>query len=251
MRAGGVFRLHSTYSNIEVMNVGKKTIALYLMFCSGFLMVMLTFSRSVEVISQSMPPERSRYIVIDAGHGEPDGGAVSCTGKKESDYNLEIAKKLNDLMLLLGYRTKMVRTEENSVYITGTTIAQKKMSDLKQRVKIVNETADPILISIHQNHFPDSRYKGAQVFYANTPGSQMLAEQIQRSFIMTINPGSKRMVKRSTGVYLMEQIKCPAVLVECGFLSNPSEERKLTDDKYQQKICCVIAAAVSGYLSNT
>lgn len=223
-------------------------IAAYCLTVAGLLAAVIGGSRAVEVISEGLPVERGSCIVIDAGHGGVDGGAVSCTGRPESGYNLEIALRLRDLLRLLGYETKMIRTTDISVYTAGETIGQKKISDLKERVRMVNETGDALLVSIHQNQFTDSRYSGAQVFYAATEGSQRLAETLQSAFAASVNPGSSRRAKKSDGVYLMERIQCTGVLVECGFLSNPEEEAKLADAEYQKKLCCVIAATVSSYL---
>lgn len=196
-------------------------------------------------------PVREACIVIDPGHGGVDGGATSCTGKLESAYNLEIALRLNDLFQLLGYDTYMIRTQDVSVYTSGTSIAQKKISDLKERVRIANETENALLLSIHQNTFPDSRYSGAQVFFGNAEESRHLAEQLQKMFVQTLNPGSRRQAKKSSGIYLMEHIRCPGVLIECGFLSNPKEEANLNRKEYQQQLCCVIVSAVGSFLSNT
>ena len=208
-------------------------------------------SRAVTVISQNAPPERKHCIVIDPGHGGEDGGAISCTGIPESTFNLEIALRLNDLFRLLGYETKMIRTSDISVYTKGETLSRKKMSDLKERVRITNETANSLLISIHQNIFPDSQYSGAQVFYADTAGSSRLAEKMQATFVDALNPGSRRQSKQASGIYLMEHITRPGILIECGFLSNPAEEAKLRDPQYQQKICCIIAVTTGSFLSNT
>lgn len=208
-------------------------------------------SQAVMVLAENTPPEREHSIIIDAGHGGVDGGATSCTGILESKFNLEISLRLNDLLHFLGYDTRMIRTEDISVYKTGQTISQKKASDLKERVRMVNETENALLLSIHQNHFPDERYSGAQVFYAGTEGSQSLAKQLQENFVKYINHGSNRHEKKSSGIYLMEHIRCPGVLIECGFLSNPEEEAKLRSAEYQQILCCIIAATVGEYLSNT
>lgn len=197
------------------------------------------------VIAEGSPLPRRHRIVVDPGHGGEDGGAVSCTGQLESGYNLAISLRLDDLLHLLGYDTTIIRREDTSVYRKGETIAQRKASDLKERVRIVGETENALLLSIHQNQFPDGRYSGAQVFYADTPGSQDLARALQGALVSTLNPGSSRKCKKSSGVYLMEHIRCPGVLIECGFLSNPAEEAKLRDPEYQKKLCCVIAATVS------
>ena len=225
--------------------------ALYCLTIGGLLLAVIWGSRAITVISQNMPVERQHCIIIDAGHGGEDGGATSCTGKLESSFNLEISLRLNDLLHLLGYDTAMTRTSDVSIYTKGETIAQKKVSDLKERVRIANETENALLLSIHQNTYPESRYSGAQVFYANTAGSQQLAKELQSSFTTTVNQGSNRKSKKSDGIYLMEHISCTGILVECGFLSNPEEEARLRSMEYQKKICCVIASSVSTYLSNT
>ncbi len=205
--------------------------------------VSLTASRAVTVLAENSPISREIVFIIDAGHGGEDGGATSCTGVLESQINLEIALRLNDLMHLLGLDTVMIRTTDISVYTQGSTIAAKKVSDLKQRVRIVNETENAFLISIHQNIFSDSRYYGAQVFYNSQ--SREVAEQLQTSLVSALNPGSRRKSKSASGVYLMQNIHRPGLLVECGFLSNPEEEALLRAGEYQKKLCCVIAASVS------
>lgn len=233
------------------MRKGTYWLWVYSLTVACFLCAVFLGSRAVSVMAESVPMERENCIIIDAGHGGEDGGATSCTGIPESRYNLEISLRLNDLFHFLGYDTKMIRTTDISVYTKGKTIAQKKNSDLKERVRMVNDIENGLLLSIHQNNFPDSRYSGAQIFYADTEGSQFLAKQLQDSFIATLNPGSSRQSKKSSGIYLMEHIQCTGVLVECGFLSNAAEEAKLANPEYQKKVCCVIAATVAGFLSNT
>ncbi len=224
--------------------------ALYCLTLGGLLLAVIWGSRAVTVISESLPVSRGPCIIIDAGHGGVDGGATSCAGILESRYNLEISLKLNDLLHFLGYETRMIRTTDISVYTEGDTIGQKKISDLKQRLRIASETENALYVSIHQNQFPDSRYSGAQVFYPNTPDSQLLARQLQENLISCLNPGSNRAIKQAKGVYLMERIPCTGILIECGFLSNPEEEAKLRSSEYQQQLCCVIAATLVQYCSN-
>ena len=225
----------------------------YYLFCVSTMVLMLLCaywgSRVVTVISEELPFVRKHCIVIDPGHGGEDGGAVSCTGRMESEYNLAISRRLDDLLHLLGYRTRMTRTSDVSIYTTGSTLAQKKVSDLKERVRIVNETGNALLVSIHQNQFSDSRYSGAQVFYAKTAGSKDLGQKLQAELVAALNPGSNRKSKPVSGVYLLENIPCAGVLVECGFLSNPQEEAMLRNTDYQKKLCCVLAATLHQYLS--
>lgn len=205
-------------------------------------------SQAVTTLGESATVAREHTIIIDAGHGGIDGGATSCTGILESTINLQIALRLDDLMHFLGYQTYMIRTTDTSIYTQGNTIAAQKVSDLKERVRIVNETEDAILISIHQNTFSDSRYGGAQVFYPKTDGSKELASAMQGALITIANPDSKRVCKKADGVYLMEHIEQTGILIECGFLSNPEEEALLRSDDYQKKLCGIIAATVGSFL---
>ncbi len=206
-------------------------------------------SRAVTALAEHQTIQRSHCLVIDAGHGGVDGGAVSCTGRSESSYNLEISLVLRDFFHILGYDTKMIRTEDISVYTEGDTIARKKISDLKNRVRMVHDVANPFLLSIHQNQFSDSRYHGAQVFFAKTPGSEVVAKELQSNFTK-IDPQNKRKIKKASGVYLMDHISCPGLLIECGFLSNAIEEAKLRDPGYQKKLAVAIASTLATNLSN-
>ena len=226
-------------------------VAVYILVIGAFLFLVKWGSEAVTTAVESRPVPRKHCIIVDAGHGGVDGGATSCTGKLESSFNLEISLRLNDLLHLLGYDTRMIRTTDTSVYTRGETIAQKKISDLKERVQIINETEKALLLSIHQNNFSDGKYSGAQVFYGKAGQSEPLAKALQSVFVSSLNPGSKRQCKKSEGVYLMEHIDCTGVLIECGFLSNVQEEAKLRTPEYQKKLCCVIAATVSSFLSNT
>lgn len=225
----------------------RKTFIIYVMIFAMFIFLPLYGNRFVTTLAEIQTIHN--LVVIDAGHGGIDGGAVSCTGAYESNINLEIALTLNDLMHLLGIRTVLIRETDRSVYTNGDTIAAKKVSDIKERVRIVNSTPNATLLSIHQNNFHDSRYSGAQVFYNAHSASKNIAEKLQSSFRNNLNPMNKRQSKKSSGVYLMEHANCPGVLVECGFLSNPEEEANLRNHVYQKKICCVIGTTVSQYLN--
>ncbi len=228
-----------------------KWICIYGAVIVGFILFVHWSNRAVTTAVEYQPIERKHCIIIDPGHGGVDGGATSCTGKLESSFNLEISLRLNDLFHLMGYDTVMTRKSDTSIYTKGETIAQKKVSDLKERVRIVNETENALLLSIHQNNFSDGRYSGGQIFYGKEEGSEALAKRLQEAFVVNLNPGSKRQSKKANGVYLMEHIQCTGVLIECGFLSNVQEEASLRSLEYQKQLCCVIAATVSRFLSNT
>lgn len=228
----------------------KRMLPAYILILTVFLFAVLGGNRAITALSENAPIEGRKCVVIDAGHGGEDGGATSCTGVNESNINLDICLRLDDLMHLLGIDTKMIRNADRSVYTKGNTIAQKKVSDLKERVRIVNNTPNAVLLSIHQNYFEQERYSGAQVFYAQTADSKFLAEKLQDALKTAIDNHNNRSVKKADGIYLMQHVSVPAVLVECGFLSNYSEETKLRDPAYQKKLCCVIASVYSGYLND-
>lgn len=191
-------------------------------------------------------------VVVDPGHGGEDGGAVSPGGVPESGLNLEIGLRTRDLLRFLGLPVKMTRDTDISIYSPeAQTVSEKKVSDLKNRVHLVNETSGAILVSIHQNMFSESKYRGAQVFYAETAGSRALAEELQDVFDNELDPTNHRQAKQSETVYLLSRIACPGILVECGFLSNPEEERLLQTEAYQKSIAASICAALTRQLVDT
>ena len=184
-----------------------------------------------------------------SGKGErEDGGASSRSGVLESTINLEIAKRIEDLLHFAGVRTQMIRTQDVSVYTEGGSIQQKKVSDLKNRVQMVERTPNALLLSIHQNYFPEAKYHGAQVFYAKTPGSEALAALLQQTLRTCVDPENHRREKPAEAVYLMEKVSCTAVLVECGFLSNEPEAEKLTQAQYQKQLTGAVCGALCSYL---
>ena len=223
-------------------------IPVYCIILIATIIVTIVGNQAFTVFSEDKITDTRRCVIIDPGHGGVDGGATSCTGVLESNINLDIALKLNDLLQLLGMKTIMIRSTDCSIFTDGSSIAAKKVSDLKNRVAIINNAQNPLLISIHQNYFPDSKYSGAQVFYGKGEGSATLAKNLQTLFVNTLNPGSNRKAKKASGIYLMENITCTGVLIECGFISNFREEQLLLDKDYQKKLCCVIASGCSTHL---
>jgi len=220
----------------------------YIAVFSAMFLFARTYNYAVNTVTENAPIADRHCIIIDAGHGGIDGGATSCSGVLESKINLDIAHRLNDLLHLLGKDTVMIRTGDYSVHTQGQTIAQQKISDLKKRVQIANTTSNAFLISIHQNYFHDSRYYGPQIFYANTPESKAIAEKLQHTLNTSLCCGSNRKVKPANGIYLMENITCNGILIECGFLSNPEEESLLLSAAYQKNLCCVLASAITNHL---
>ena len=220
----------------------------YLYAIAIVLSVSAAVNHTAAQVSTRIQQRTQPVVLIDPGHGGIDGGTTSCTGLSESKLNLEISLRLNDLLRFLGHNTLMTRTQDISLGTQGSTIREQKSSDLKKRVEIANQQQNAVVISVHQNHFTQSKYSGPQVFYNNNPQSQNFAEQLQKDLNHSLAPDSNRSCKRSNGVYLMEHIHPPGILVECGFLSNPEEEQKLRKPEYQKKLCCIIAAATVKYL---
>lgn len=185
--------------------------------------------------------------VLDAGHGGEDGGAVSKSGVKESGINLAITHDLNELLQFLGKDTVLTRSDDVSIHSSGAeTLHQKKVSDLKNRVALVNATPGAILVSIHQNSLPQvPSVHGAQVFYGKAAQGEALALSVQSVLNQSINIGNEKHEKQiDSTIYLMKNVTCPAILVECGFLSNNAETEKLQDPAYQKKIAASIAAGL-------
>lgn len=183
-------------------------------------------------------------VIIDPGHGGEDGGAVSLSGQKESIINLSISHKLNDLFHFYGVNSIMTREEDISVHDSGArSIREKKNSDIHNRVAMVKAVDNALLISIHQNSFPETKYHGMQIFFANE-SSKELAKRMQDNVRVFLDANNKRQaLKIQPSVYLLNHVSCPAVLAECGFMSNPEEALLLQQDLYQKKIAITIAAA--------
>ena len=191
-----------------------------------------------------------RYV-IDAGHGGEDGGAVAQDGTIESTLNLSIAQRLEGILQFTGNSTVMTRNNENAVYSAGAnTLREKKRSDLENRVKMVQQYNPAYLISIHQNSLPSvPSVHGAQVFFNGIEDADTAAENVQENLNQTVNVGNEKEAKQiSSSIYLMQQVHCPAILIECGFLSNAAETQALKDEQYQTRLAVVIA---SGVLCNT
>ena len=197
--------------------------------------------------------EKKGTVVVDAGHGGEDGGATGVHGELEKDINLAIALELQRLLEQHQFEVVMVRDWDTDLSDQNLpTVAQRKRSDLQRRLRLVEESGDCVLLSIHQNFFTESQYSGAQVFYsANDPRGEALAEAIRASIVETLQPENTRQNKVGEGVYLLEQCRVPAVLVECGFLSNPEEAAALADPDYQKRMAQAIYNGLVRYLKDT
>lgn len=188
-------------------------------------------------------------LIIDAGHGGMDGGASTSGGLLESDVNLAIAEKLEALAKIFGIETVMTRESSELDYPeTANTVKKKKAWDQTTRVELIESVQDGVLISIHQNTYPDPRPNGAQVLYAKTDGSQELGELTHANLIEGLDRENRRVAAPiSDTIYLMKSISCPAVLVECGFLTNAAEAEKLSSDGYKTKLAVILLSSFMQY----
>lgn len=226
----------------------KKNLSDYIYAVAFVLAISFVLCQSPVQMVSVPTPEKSPVIILDPGHGGMDGGTKTDSGVPESQINLQIALRLRDVLGLVGVDCAMTRTSDVSLDTQGSTIREKKNSDLRNRVSLVNEAENGILISIHQNHFSQSRYAGPQVFYASQSGSEELAQLMQDTMNGALAPLSNRVCKSAQGIYLMEHIQKPGILIECGFLSNPQEAALLQSAAYQKKLACIIASAASQFI---
>ena len=186
-------------------------------------------------------------VVVDAGHGGEDGGAVAADGTVESGLNLAIALRVRDLLAFAGVNTVMTRTEDAAIYDdSASTLREKKVSDLKNRAELVNATENAVLLSIHQNSLPSSPVThGAQAFFNGAEGAAPLATSVQEALNQAVNTEkAKSPAAIGSSVYLMKNITAPGVLVECGFLTNEREAAQLKSEAYQLRLAAAITAGL-------
>ena len=233
----------------EVMGM-KKQSALVLALCLFALVLAMCLYSAPRLAQEATAyAQAAPVVVIDAGHGGEDGGASSPDGVLESGLNLQFALRMRDLLQFAGVETMMLRETDTALYTDGCSgIAEKKVSDLKNRVLRTNQVPNAVLLSVHQNFFTEAKYRGAQVFYAKTDGSRELAEAMQAALRAGVDPDNHRQAKPSQGVYLMEHVNGTAVLVECGFLSNAAETALLQDEGYQQRLSAAVCGALTEWL---
>ena len=214
------------------------------MCISSVLLCQIQIASSGTIISDELP-----VIIIDAGHGGEDGGAIGVDGTYEKDVNLEISLKLNDVLSIFGYKTHLIRTTDSAIHTEGDTIRQRKVSDIHNRTATMDLYENCIYLSIHQNKYSDGRIWGTQTFYsANCDESREIAGLIQNAVKSQIQPNNKRQIKKSgTDIYVLYNATKPAVMVECGFVSNPHELSQLKNNEYQCNMALSIATGILNY----
>lgn len=228
----------------------SKTIIVILVFSvitSFFGVIQYLSERTVNVSANSK--KQDLCIIIDAGHGGEDGGAVGTGGTLEKNINFAISSYLFDMLDITDLNVVMTRTQDKMLYQEDQ-IHRKKFFDLKNRVEVANDYNAPLFISIHQNKFPIEKYNGLQVYYSgNNKKSLNFATIIQEKTKKHLQPYNNRKEKvAGKNIYLLDKLTCPAVIVECGFLSNPAEEKLLCDSEYQKKIAFIIFSSIMDYI---
>ena len=207
----------------------KKRITLIVLSVFLSILVFTLVNDRKELVPTVSLPISGKTIVIDAGHGKPDEGAQSSTGTTEAATNLKIALKLQNLLEQSGTTVILTRSDENAIYdIDAKTLKQKKISDIHNRVKIGNESSADLFVSIHLNKIPQQQYDGWQTFYKQgSEEGKKLAVSIQNNLNEAIQKENNRVAKTIDNIYIIKHVEIPITIVECGFLSNPTEEKKL------------------------
>ncbi|RKD25403.1 N-acetylmuramoyl-L-alanine amidase [Caminicella sporogenes DSM 14501] len=236
---------------MRVLIIKKRTIISFLTIVLLLFFGIYCYRYLKKVVVATSLPTLRKVIIIDPGHGGIDGGAVGKnTGVYESHINLEISLKLRKLLEESGSLVLMTRDKDVGLYSDSGTIRKKKNEDLKKRKKLFDESNADAIISIHLNSFSESKYYGAQTFYPkNSEKSKLLAELIQDELIRVLDNGNTRKAKLKNDVYILQNVKVPTVLVECGFLSNPDEEKLLQNKWYQEKIAWSIYIGILRYFN--
>lgn len=235
------------------MKLNKQSVKLTLSIVSAFVLLAVCARVTEHALPTSAPAAEKPVIVLDAGHGGLDSGAVGKSGLLEKDVNLSIVLGLRDMLEMSGFEVVLTRDEDISIYDAGTEgIRNQKLSDMDNRLKIVQSHPDSIFLCIHQNNYTDPQYFGGQMFYNNNnPNNRTLAQIMQNRFAI-LQEGNDREIKLSGDeLFLLKSNPNPSLMIECGFLSNPEEEAKLSTWEYQQKVAFTIYGGLMEYIDAT
>lgn len=229
------------------------TLLFIILFLALFLLFHLLFLSESRLASETQATApQPLTVIIDAGHGGEDGGAVGINGAFEKDINLSIAKKLYSLLSSSGVNCIMTRSEDLLLYDRNADYeGRKKLLDMQERLRIAVSCDNAIFVSIHQNSFSVEKYSGFQVYYSpHNPASAELARELESFVRDKLQPSNKRASKDAgDSIYLLDKLTCPAVLLECGFLSNAEECERLSSDEYQTRLAEVLCDAITSFLS--
>lgn len=206
------------------------------------------FQKKAEAVSTQETNLSQKTVILDPGHGGVDSGTVSVLGDEEKDINLSVAKALGQFLEAAGIRVLYTRTDDTM--LTSNKTSSRKLADLIARVDLAKEHPDATFVSIHMNSLPIEKYKGLQVFYStNHPTSKVLALQLQNDTKQILQPENQRQITDPKGsIYILDRIVSPAVLIECGFLSNYEDARNLTDQEYQSKLAFTLSRSIISFV---
>lgn len=224
----------------------KKKVELAMTLC--LLAAAFVLARQGAILVQSgKAAEKEICIVVDAGHGGSDPGKVGVNDALEKDINLSLALKLKDLLEQKKIKVVLTRDSDAGLYPADAT--NKKAADMQKRCQLITDANPVFTISLHQNSYTTPDIKGAQVFYyGQSAGGEKLANILQESLISRVDPENKRVAKANESYYLLKKTPTPTVIVECGFLSNPTEADLLLDEDYQNKLVRAIYMGILEYL---
>ncbi len=235
------------------MKINKKSLKLTLSMIGCFVLLAVCARITERALPTAAEAAERPVIVLDAGHGGLDSGAVGVNGTLEKDVNLSIVRILRDMLELSGFDVVLTRSEDISIYDAGVEgIRNQKLSDMDNRLEIVQSYPDSIFLCIHQNNYTDPQYFGGQMFYNNNnPNNRTLAQIMQNKFA-ELQPGNDREIKLSGDeLFLLKSNQNPSLMIECGFLSNPDEEARLSTWEYQQQVAFTIFGGVMEYIDAT
>ena len=219
-----------------------------LLLIAAVLFVLLASLNPLQLVVPASDSPTIPHILIDPGHGGADGGAKAADGSLEKEYNLSISLTLRDMLRLCGYEVSLTREADVSIHDdTADTLRRQKVSDMHNRLKLYD--AADLVLSIHQNQFPQRSCRGTQFFYAaGNPASKPLATVLRDTLYALLQPDNTRELKAGTSdIFLLHETRAPAVLVECGFLSNPEERTLLQSAEYQQKLAFSLTCGVLSF----
>ena len=225
--------------------IGKKTLIIF----SLSVITAVFFTFGILDFTKNVFGNKTFSVIIDAGHGDPDGGAVGAKGTLEKDINLAISLKIEEVLNAKGIKVIMTRTGDSGLFQTrNRSLREKKREDMNTRLSIMKKSGADLFVSIHMNSFPDKKTQGLHVFYSqNHEDIKPLAENIQNR-ISEITEAKTHAVKTADkSLFLMKNPPIPSILVECGFISNPEEEKKLNDEDYQSRIAWAIAEEIENF----
>lgn len=223
----------------------KIELILVMLTLAGLVMV----SKKLEKYVNSDKVEKKEYtVVLDAGHGSSDSGKVGINGVLEKDINLSISKKIKKYLEEKGIRVVMTRDKDES--LAEGENGNRKVQDMKARVKRINDTKPDLAVSIHQNSYHEESIHGAQVFYYEHSESGEKDARILQEALLAVDPDNTRQVKANTTYYLLKRTEVPILIVECGFLSNQEEAEKLASEDYQKEIAKAIANGIESCLKD-